>query len=130
MQDIWSGTFEDKPIVPKNPHNRCPLAQQFSTWTAELRGQLGEKPTRPALEAAKVQLLDRYMGFRASAPRTCRDRTSSRAHACIYHVFTEAYDYLHTKWLTSAPLPAPTAQPVEARRPRPGELYIPDREEK
>ncbi len=87
LYEAWSSSelphviteYDEK--LPINPEP-CVWAQEFSNFCAELVATLDTTSPPVKYRQAKYLLTERYMEFRAKAPRGHRDTLGSKKHIC------------------------------------------------
>lgn len=124
LDALWEGaepfhveTMYD-PVLPVAPE-LCAWASELSEFCEQLIATLDETSPPVKFRQAKYLLSERYMEFRAKAPRNHRDNLGSKKHVCLYHVFIQVYEYITKVQLTAIPpqievkhVPAPPPVPV------------------
>ena len=89
--------------LPDEQPKTCLYAQKFSEWTEELCAKTTRNPDIVSVNQAKLLLLDKYFDWRTVVPKAHRARISTSGHACIFQVFTKAYESLKAIELTLTP---------------------------
>lgn len=98
----------------------CPLAAQFSQWAVDLISEVSDRSTEAAVHIGKLLLLDRYWAFYNTVSKVHKNHIGTReGHVCIFQVFQNAYNALHTLELSLTPPrmnEPPPPEYVEAKR--------------
>ncbi|MGI8509027.1 MAG: hypothetical protein ACR2MQ_06850 [Gemmatimonadaceae bacterium] len=121
---VWDGAtpFQIKTeydmILPVGP-GLCQWAEPLRAFAEEIVATLDRTSPPVKFRQAKYLLTERYMEYRAKAPRAHRDNLGSKKHICLYHVFVQAYEYVTRLQLTAIPpqldithIPPPPAVPI------------------
>lgn len=100
--------------------NHCEYARLFHHWGLELLAEYVQtNPTPMRLAQAKVLLLDRYFDWRASVPKSHRNRIGENGHICLHHTLELIFlkirlvqlSIMPVQIFTSPPPPPPPAPP-------------------
>jgi hypothetical protein len=90
--------------VPDKYDHYCAYAKTFHEWTTNLVTNATTNPDVISINQAKVQLSDKLIEWLSYVPKHHRERTGSRkGHACIFHVFLDAYHTLKVAELSLTP---------------------------
>lgn len=109
--------LEDAEEEEPDPYaNHCRFARIYGRWTAELLATYVYKEPSPVrLAQAKVLLVDSLVDWRATVPKSHRNRIGESGHFCIFHVFERAMHQIRLVQLTLTPpqlfIPAPAPPP-------------------
>lgn len=106
----------DEQSTGSSYENHCEYARLFRHWGTELLAEYVEHdPTPLRLAQAKVLLLDRYFEWRASVPKSHRNRIGENGHICLHHTFEWIFLQIRLKQLSIMPVqvfnPPPTPPP-------------------
>lgn len=88
--------------LPDEQPNRCEYAQPFSDWFERLYVDVAREASIVKINQDKVLLLDKYMEWRAFAPKRHRNYAGG-GHTCLFHVFEASYNRLKTLELALTP---------------------------
>ncbi len=97
--------------------NYCAYAQVFQRWAdGMLEEYVRANPTPIRLAQAKVLLIDRFFEWRASVPKSHRNRIGENGHVCLFQVFDQVFQQIKLAQLTVTPpllfLPPSPPQPL------------------
>lgn len=74
----------------------CEHAEVLLAWVNDLFTHLNQNMSRSALALAQKELQDRYHAMWSQVPEEHRILVTNTSHKCIWHIYKEAYDALHT----------------------------------
>lgn len=136
LDDIWrTQDFE----LPDPPEDLCPFAERFQTWWQEIYTEATQQPTDISINQAKVQLVDRYWQWYATAPKAHQNIIGNRdGHTCIFQIFQRAYASLRAVELSQPefirlfepPPPAPVINLKRVVQPQIAGLFVGEELEK
>ncbi len=100
FEDLWP---PNQGSMFEGDDSLCAFAEHFLEWAEDLAAEATDGSDQVAVNQAKVQLLDRYFEWRATVPKTHRNRVSESGHTCIFHVFEGTYYVLRAVELSLTP---------------------------
>ena len=102
FDELWNQprTFQLEEAEEEDPY--CPYAREFQLWADELSLRLHRYVTSVSINQAKVLLLDKYMAWRESVPKTHQNYIGAQ-HICLFEVFDQTYRKLRAAELVLTP---------------------------
>jgi hypothetical protein len=115
FEELWR-RHRDFKFSEEEEFEFCPWGRQFYDWTLPLVEKATSRPDLVLLNQAKILLLEKWMEYRAVAPKAHRDHLSrANGHRCLFWAFLNAYQCLKAAELALTPpmlfLPEPAPPP-------------------
>jgi ribosome-associated toxin RatA of RatAB toxin-antitoxin module len=105
----------DKDSLFEGVEGLCDYAEAFLEWAEEVVADATTDSNLVAVNQAKVRLIDKYFEWRATVPKTHRNRVNDSGHACIFHVFEKTYQVLRATELSLRPPPLYIPEPPRSK---------------